>query len=235
MLTKQKLQQLAQNDKEKLQELVEYRSKGEDEHFLDYLINQGVIYSSTKEELDKRLQEIGLTLEELNLQNERVVENGWLFPAYSIDNKWLYWINYSNTRESNKKYLNVVQNNQQDKLVYGLDTVGEAVKHRQLVWVEGVIDQCRLASYGVPTVATLGTSVSEYMKRLSKRVHQNIIIPDNDASEKTAIGRNFGSHLQKQLTNARTLELTYVKDIDDCYSEIPEQFFWIVEQLTEFE
>lgn len=231
MLTKEILVELAKQDDEKVRELAEFRSKGEDPHFHEYLINQGVFYSTSYEELENRLWDLGVDILELGLDNYRVVENGWLFPAYDSKGSWMYWINYSNTRESNKKYLNVVQSKQKDKLVFGLDMLPDALDKNKLVWVEGVIDQCRLASYGVPTVATIGTHVTDYMKVLSRRVQSNIIIPDNDASEKTAIGRDFGARLQAELTNARTKELTYVKDIDDCYTDIPEQFFWLVDQL----
>lgn len=223
---------LAKEDSDKIRELAEYRSNGEDAHFHEYLINQGVIYSTTYKDLKDRLNKLGVNADLLNLDETRVAEHGWLFPAYDSMGNWLYWINYSNTRESNKKYLNVVQKTHKDKLVFGLDTFPEALEKDQLVWVEGVIDQCRLASQGVPTVATIGTKVSDYMKVLSKRVHENVIIPDNDANAKTAIGKDFGALLQSELTNARIIELTYVKDIDDCYKETPEQFFWIVEQLS---
>lgn len=232
MLTKVELQELALEDSDKLKELAEYRSEGEDEHFHDYLIEQGVIYGTSKEELDSRLDAFDIKLEDLNLQNPNTVENGWLFPVYDITGEWLYWVNYSNTRDSNKKYLNAVQHFQADKMVYGLDTIPEALEKDQLVWVEGVIDQSRLASYGIPAVATLGTTVTDYMKNLSKRVKTNIIIPDNDGDGKNTIGQDFGAKLQRELTNARTKKLSYVKDLDDCYSEMPDQFFWLIDNLT---
>lgn len=232
VLTKEILQWLAEEDEDKLRELVEYRSKGDDPHFLAYLQEQGVIYSTTEEALDERLQEYGVSLDSLDLQKNNVAENGWLFPVYNAKGEWLYWVNYSNTRDSNKKYLNVVQQGNKDKMVFGLDTLPKALEINQLVWVEGVIDQCRLASYGIPAVATLGTTISDYMTKLSRRVMSNIIIPDNDANGKTTIGKNFGSELQSQLANARTVGLSYVKDIDDCYSEMPEQFFWLMDNLS---
>lgn len=235
MLTKEKLVQLAQEDSDKVRELAEIRSGEEDSHFHGYLLELGVIYGTSYKNLGERLARVGVEIGDLNLDNKYVVENGWLFPAYDSKGNWLYWINYSHTRDSNKKYLNVMPKQQKDKLVYGLDTFPEAIKHGQLVWVEGVIDQCRLASYGVPTVATIGTYVSEYMKVLSKRVQTNVIIPDNDADGNDSVGRDFGSKLQSQLTNARVTNLSYVKDVDDCYTDIPEQFFWIVDQLTPWE
>lgn len=231
VLHKDSLQRLAQEDVERLRELVEYRSKGEDEHFLNYLLSQGVIYSTTEKALDTRLRAIGLTLEDLNLHQKGLVENGWLFPVYDSSNRWMYWVNYSNRRESSKKYLNVVQQGNLDKMVLGMDTLPKALEINQLVWVEGVIDQYRLASYGIPTVATLGTTVTEYMQKLSKRVATNIIIPDNDGNEKTSIGKDFGTELRSQLTHARIFGLSYVKDIDECFSVMPEQFHWVIDQL----
>lgn len=231
MLTKEILRRLAEEDRDKLEELATYRSKGNDPEFLDYFIEQGVIYVTTKGELDKRLREYGISLASLNLLNDGLVEKGWLFPAYNIKGEWLYWVNYSNKRSSNKKYLNIVQKGHKDKLVFGLDTLPEAMDKNQLVWVEGVIDQCRLASFGVPCVATLGTTVSDYMKRLASRVQSNVIIPDNDDSAKETIGKSFGEKMRNELGNARILKLSYIKDVDECYSGMPEQFFWVVEQL----
>ena len=231
MLTVVELQELALEDSDKIRELAEIRSRGEDEHFYKYLLQQGVIYGTTVEELAERLLQFDIQLSDLQIKNDKLVEEGWLFPVYDMTGEWLYWVNYSNTRSSNKKYMNIVRTFQHNKMVFGLDTVPQAIQDKRLVWVEGVIDQCRLASQGIPAVATLGTTVTDYMKALSRRVGANVIIPDNDDNGKTDIGKGFGEKLQGELTNARTLKLSYVKDIDECFSVSPEQFEYLINEL----
>lgn len=233
-ITKKELFELSKESLDDLFDLAEVRGSKGDKVYTRHLLLQGVIYSKSRKELESRLNGIGHSLEELGLTSKYTVEDGWLIPVYSSKDTLLYWINYSNTRDSNLKYLNATRKGFKDKMVYGLDQLDLALEDDYLVWVEGVIDQQRLASVGVPAVATLGTNVTPYMEKLSRRVSKNIIIPDNDwGDDGKSIGLRFGKYLRSRLSNAIIQELSYVKDVDDCYTDTPEQFNWLINNFKE--
>lgn len=179
-----KLVTFVAKDKDQLEcikELVNHR-KG---NLREYVKN-GIFYVPDLNELDYVIGQIGTTKEDLGITEdmEYLFEGGFIIPVMDSNYEVLYYVNYNFLRDKSKKYINVYtvkyKGKEQSLKLYGMHHVKKALKEDRIVVVEGIFDVLRLAMYGIPAVAMLGTAFMPYHKSFFQRFKRVIFIPDND-------------------------------------------------------
>lgn len=221
-----------------LQELAEHRKhdvnmyiengvffNDHDHQLIGYLIDDFDFQVIEEEDIDEIWTNLGLSG-----NNHNLFENGYLIPARNINNEIIFWINYSFTRNKDIKYINVFTKLFGDYdgnvKIYGLECLPKAIEQDRIVVVEGVFDAMLLNWYGVPTVAFLGTEITDYQKEFLKRFNHIIYVQDNDRSGEVA-WRKFSKLFPK---SERYSMLSGYKDPDDLHKNSKEKFnIWLNE------
>lgn len=222
-----------------LEHLVELRDGKENPQLLDSFASQGILAVPNEEFLYEHLNEMGITLEDINYTKDEWfrLSGGFIIPVWSANKEFLFAINYDKERGEDPnvnsgKYVNAFPTKRKEALksmrIYGLENTEKAIEQGVIFLVEGALDKCRLESTGLPVITTMGSKLNTYQIRVLKRFKKIVNLSDNDRA-----GNEAKLNLIHKLKLVNIEKIPYgAKDIDDLAKENPEKFTEFINYLT---
>lgn len=137
----------------------------------------------------------------------------YVFPVFDVRSHVMGFCGYD--CEGNPKYLDSLNFGYKAKHCgfFGMQYMPKYYKQNQLVICEGPVCMLYMIGEGLPAVSSLGSKPSEYMLQMGRRFGPNcLVIPDGCGDEAGLSYRHFA---QRALPEARVVQPTKAKDIDD--------------------